>query len=436
MLGGMQGNLLPLLLAGAKEKMLKDYIDYGTGLAKPILPSTTAGNVGVPAPGGMPTMLKAPARPLSDFRAPVTVQNPNERGLGFPGIYQNPKTIAEGARANTAPESPNLKFLFNVTRRDLADMADRKLHPSEMFWTPKAKARGSDTSSRVMVPQNAQRLVDTLAEIKTGAPGMFTGMKGWYMMDPAYQRLVQLVGPERAAAEYKRLNAMAFYSPSSDVNKEINRGTAGGMFWKQGISDMYRDAGLRQEHMAAAGYPLVQGHPYHRTAMHGQQLEYLNTGKTSHMTDPKVPLYLQSSLPPHLGGQSWSPVPDAHFSRGLGMADVRPWQMNPKTGKWSPNGDHMKSAEYTPIAPWYYNNVAKPLGLEGVPAQAIQWGGMGHLTGVKTKAGAPKLELFADRIVEIAKQLGITKQSEILKFRDQVLMGEKHSALDTASPYA
>jgi len=53
------------------------------------------------------------------------------------------------------------------------------------------------------------------------------------------------------------------------------------------------------------------------------------------------------------------------------------------------------------------------------------WGAFSPQTGVDTPIGAPKLELFSQRIWERAKQLGVDPKL----LRDQVLRGEQHAEL-------
>jgi hypothetical protein len=423
-LGRMQG-LLPLLKlvsmddeGWAQPDVINDYtrtLNEGAGLARPMIP-----------PMG-PTSTAMP--PMWSGKPTVTDPGP----VVFPKLYGNPKQIAKDAAKNTAPEDPSLKALFGVTRDDLYQMSKRVLHPDEMFWSPAPKARGAATSSRVMTPENEKRLVDLLGEFRQNAPAMFRGMHGWYVMDPAYNILKNISG--KPEADFKQLNSMGFYSPSSSVMTEINRGTAGNLAWNKGLWDKWANAGLKTEELAKMGFPNVLGHMWHRSAMVPNHETFLRTGQvTTRGGDPKVPLYIQSSLPPELGGQTRWAVPDSHFSRGLGMTEVRPWKQNRNSGKLAPNAEHMKAAEYSPIGPWFYNNVAQPAGLEGVPAQAIQWGGLAHITGVKTPVGAPKLELLGQQIMRRARELGLSKESDILKLRDRVLRNEEHSLLDSFLP--
>lgn len=132
------------------------------------------------------------------------------------------------------------------------------------------------------------------------------------------------------------------------------------------------------------------------------------------MMSPKAPLYIDASGTPLSGFQTRTAVGDAHWSRGVGLADTR-------TGG-APFGS-VESAEMKQLAPWWRESVARPMGMEAVPAQAILWGGLGHATGVKTKVGAPKLELQAIEMARTAKRLGISPEMA----RDLILTGQTYA---------
>jgi hypothetical protein len=147
-------------------------------------------------------------------------------------------------------------------------------------------------------------------------------------------------------------------------------------------------------------------------------LRYFETGAHGYGKDTvKIPLYTQASGVPETGFQTAWPVPDAHFTRAVGMSDVR---------KNAGPGDYMGGSEYRTFAPWFRQNVSQPLGIEAVPTQALTWGTYAPQTGVKTPIGAGKLELISQRMWERAKELGVDPQL----FRDQVLLGQQHSELE------
>ena len=207
-------------------------------------------------------------------------------------------------------------------------------------------------------------------------------------------------------------------SPGSEVLTEINRGTAANIMAARGEFPVLQKYGGMAAANRGADFPPalrdVIGHPYHSTAQAGPMGRYLESGVVD-MTQPKVPLYLQASGVPETGFQTRLPVPDAHFARALGVADVRR-NANP--------GASMKTPEYAPIGPWFREKIAKQAGVEAVPGQARMWGLFSPQTGVDTPIGAPKLELLAQRIWERAQQLGVDPK----KLRDDVLRGKAHAS--------
>jgi hypothetical protein len=244
-------------------------------------------------------------------------------------------------------------------------------------------------------------------------------MDAWYVMDPMYQRMAQLMGPEEAKLAYRRFNAtVSPFSAASDVLTEINRGTAAHMMAQQGRWPEFLKYGGGPHPDRPPELAAVKGHAYHSTAQAPPVSNYLETGQHGYAKDTvKIPLYIDASGVPQTGFQTRLPVPDAHFTRALGLPDVRTSQDFNK---------FMGGTEYREVGPWFREQIAKPLGIEAVPAQARMWGTFSPQTGVDTPIGAPKLELFSQRIWERAKQLGVPP--EVL--RDQVLRGQQHAMLD------
>jgi hypothetical protein len=274
-----------------------------------------------------------------------------------------------------------------------------------------------------MTPGNEQRLIDALGEATTKAPRLVQGMDAWYVMDPAYQRLVQLAGPQQAGREYTRLNTLtSMASPGSDVLTEIRRGTAANMMAQRGEFPVFQQYGGLKLAKRGADFPPelvdMMGHPFHPTSHARPMEQYLERGAVE-MTSPKVPLYIQASGVPELGFQTVLPVPDAHFTRAIGAADVRAAH-----GVKNP-GVSMKTPEYRDVGPWFRTNIAQPLGIEAVPAQGRLWGLMSPQTGVDTAIGAPKLELLAQRIWDRALAKGIDPRV----LRDAVLRGTAHAGV-------
>lgn len=340
--------------------------------------------------------------------------------VAFPGVYKDPRVLAQEGAANVAPEHPALKKLFGVSREDLYDIGQqgtRQGNVEPQFWQP-AKGRGSYAANAIMTPQNAQRMVDALAEAER-FPQLTHSMDAWYVMDPAFQRMVQLVGREQAIKDYTRFNmTTAPFSAGSNVMTELNRGTAANMFAARGDYPTFAKYGGVKEGARGPDFPPeladVKGHAYHGVQS-DPVARFLATGEHGYAPDTvKIPAYSLASGVPETGFQTRWPVADAHTARSSGMADVR---------QSKDFADYMGGSEYRGFGPWYRENVAAPLGIEAVPAQARQWGLYAPQTNVDTAVGAPKLELLSQSIWERAQRLGI----DPYKLRDDVLTGKDHA---------
>jgi hypothetical protein len=342
----------------------------------------------------------------------TTVTNPQR--VSFPGIYDKPANIL--SRVETKPEDPILKQLFGVTRKDLHDVAvGRTSNMRYELPGAAAKPKGSKAAAGVMNDKNAQRLVDIINEAKKN-PDLYHGMAGWYVMDPLFDKVVDTVGRKAAPATYSRLNSyMGMASPGSDVNTEINRGTAAHMMATQGKLDKFLKQGGRP--MGSRGKPAelaaVQGHPYHSTAHGIPMRKYAETGSLQ-MESPKVPTYIAASGVPETGFQNHAAVGDSHWSRGVGLSDTRTNKNYAASGR---------NSEMQQLQPWYSDKVAKAVGLPSTSAQAVQWGALSHETGVETPVGAPKLELFAQQVRKAAARLKVTPE-EALK---RIILGTAHA---------
>jgi hypothetical protein len=351
-----------------------------------------------------------------------TVTDPQR--IAFPGIYQRPDVIAAEAASRVAPESPNLKNIFGVTREDLFQMGKGREGnlPGELPGAT-ANPRGSKAAAGVMNKKNEQRIIDAMAEAEKH-PALVQGMDPWYVMDPVFQRMVKLLGKDRAIVEYQRLNTlMGMASPGSEVLTEIPRGTAANMLYKQGrFPEFVEHLGKPASQRSTVPKDIVNvpGHMYHKTAQAIPMEQYLQTGALQ-MDSPKVPMYIEASGVPETGFQTRTPVGDAHWSRAVGLADTRGARM--LKGKPVIPGASVSTPEMQALAPWWQQNIAAPLGLESVPAQARAWGTFSGQTGVTTPIGAPKIELLADKIAETSRRLGISLEQA----RDRVLMGEAYA---------
>jgi hypothetical protein len=364
------------------------------------------------APSGSMIINKGVENPPN--RKIQTVADPYR--MMFPGVYRNPRIIAEEAAARVGEEDPAMQRLFGVTRGDLREMAQGRIGNEEPVVPPSgARSRGSLSAQNIQTPQNTQRLQDILAEA-----GRHEGLRtadAWYIMDPVYRRMVELFGPEEAAARYRRLNTLTgMASPGSDVMTEIQRGTGAHWLNEQGrFGDFQKYAGVPEAMRSSQRFPsdmrYIGGHPYHRTSQGDPMAKYLEHGSIQ-SDAPKVPLYVHASGVPETGFQTSGPVGDAHFSRGVGLSDTR-------KGPTDVQGSFSKP-EYQTLQPWWQHEVAGEVGLESVPAQARLWTALGPQTGVESELGAPKLELLAKQIMTAAKRLRVSPETA----RDMVLSGK------------
>ena len=355
--------------------------------------------------------------------APVVQTVANPERMQFPGIYKRPDVIAAEAAARVAPESPMLKRLFGVTRNDLYEMGKgRQGNLPGTLPGLAANPKGSKVSAQIMTPQNTQRLIDVMAESEK-YPALVQGMDPWYIMDPLFQKMSRELGPERAVTEYNLMNHLfGMSSPGSEVMTEIPRGSAAYFLHKQGrFPDFDKYAGM-PAHLRGEDFPqdilTVPGHAYHSTAQAGPMRKFLEKGELD-MSSPKVPMYIQASGVPEVGFQTATPVGDAHWSRAVGLADVR----GGSPANWKKS---VSNTEMYDLGPWWREQVAAPMGLESVPAQGRTWGAFSPQTGVTTPIGAPKLELIADQAAMAGQRLGISPEDALIMFINaQERLGKK-----------
>jgi GNAT superfamily N-acetyltransferase len=350
-----------------------------------------------------------------------TVTNPQRNA--FPGIYNDPRKVISDANQMVGPEDPLLQQLFGVSRQDLSDIAQGR-QGNDLGVLPGAKLNGTGAASAqgVMNPQNEQRLIDVLSEAR-GTP-LHTGMTGWYSMDPLYERFKQIFGEDDAPAKYAKFNTlMGMASPGSDVGTEIARGTSANWLNNQGrFQDFVNYAGVPgAERPGMPNFPQdmagVPGHVYHQTAQATPMSDYLRTGSMQ-MKSPKVPMYIGASGVPDIGVQSDMPVGDAHWARGVGLADTR----NPRymKGQQIVPGSSVSTPEMQTLGPWWRDRVAAQAGYQAVPAQATAWGAFAPYTGVESAIGAPKLEILSTQIGKLASRLGVSPETA----RDLVIRGD------------
>ena len=355
----------------------------------------------------------------------VTVMNPQR--IAYPDIYQDPRILVKEAASRVAPESPLLKQLFGVTRQDLFDIAQQGTRKGNILDIPfkaAANAQGAAHAEQVMNPRNVARIQSMIEEARK-YPDLYQGMGAWYTMDPLYQEFVKVLGKDRALGEYMKFNTLTgMSSPGSEVLTELNRGSAANMMDAAGrFNDFVKYGGLADWKRGKDFPPelaAVIGHPYHSTAQAGPMGKYLESGQLE-MGSAKVPSYIHASGVPESGFQTEWPVGDAHWSRLVGLPDVR--GATTKKGVESIPNASASVPEMVSLGPWWKNKIAGPMGLEAVPAQAIVWGAGSGATGVTSPIGAPKLELLAQQIGKAANRMGVSPQVA----KEMIIRGEAHA---------
>jgi hypothetical protein len=359
-----------------------------------------------------------------------TVINPQRNA--YPGIYGDPRELVAEAAARVAPENPLMRRLFGVGREDLWDISQqgaRKGNLTEVPYQFAEKGKGAKIGEQLTGRANTQRIND-LIEAAKERPELYRPMASWYTMDPLYQEMVRLHGKGNADAAYKKFNTLTgMSSPGSEVLTELNRGSAANWLSNEGrFDDFVKYAGIAEE-KRGAGFPAdmrgVQGHAYHKTAQAGPMANYLERGDISDMKSAKVPSYIHASGVPEVGFQTQFPVGDAHWSRIVGLPDVRGATSSkgmPTIPKASASVPEMRA-----LTPWWQEKIAAAHGIEPVPAQAVVWGAGSGATGVTSPIGAGKLELLSQQIGKTAKRLNISPEEA----RDLVLMGKTHAGKAT-----
>jgi hypothetical protein len=361
-----------------------------------------------------------------------TVMRPQRNA--YPEIYRSPKDLAQEAASRVAPENPLLQRLFGVTRDDLWDISQGGARAGNIVDRPfnaATNAKGAAHAGEVMNPRNVARLQDIIAEAQKH-PDLYRGMASWYTMDPLFKRFSELYGPEEAVRQYNRFNTLTgMASPGSEVLTELNRGSGANWLATQGRFEDFQRYGGLAESRRGSGFPddmrAIIGHPYHSTAQSQPMAQYLATGTLDGMGSAKVPSYIAASGVPETGFQTRWPVGDAHWSRLVGLPDVRGARTS-KGVETLPNAS-ASVPEMTALGPWWRDKVAAPMGLEAVPAQAVVWGAGSGATGVTSPIGAGKLELLAQQIGKAANRMGVSPETA----RDRIILGQAHAG--RANPY-
>jgi hypothetical protein len=314
------------------------------------------------------------------------------------------------------PESPHLKEIFGKSREDLHDdaVARGEVEPKTPIPGIAPKGKGSAHANDVTTPENAERIRNIINSYKEHDPSGYHGMVGWYEMGAMHDSIKKILGGNEKLADkvYHNLNSFTSYaSPMSSVGPEITRGTAAATMAAEGNFKKFAEqGGLPQDKapsaLKAKNFELGnEGHAMHSNAHAGAMSRFNDTGQEANAV--KTGTYRRSGDAPARGNSDYQntvPVGDSHWSRGVGLADVRA----SKAFEGSAGGPEMKV-----LAPWYHDEVARhpDVNLPSTSAQAVQWGALSKETGVNSPIGAPKLEIWADKIAEAAKREGIAPKA-------------------------
>jgi hypothetical protein len=364
-------------------------------------------------------------QPLFAVSPKPTVMRPQRNA--YPEIYSDPRELAAEAASRVAKEDPLLQQLFGVSRQDLFDISQQGTRAGNITERPfkaAANAKGAAHASEVMNPRNENRLLDLIKEAKAHSD-LYQGMASWYTMDPLFQQFKKVYGAEKAVEEYNKFNTLTgMASPGSEVLTEFNRGTGANWLSKQNRFEDFQKYGGLAEFRRGADFPEdmrgIIGHPYHSTAHSGPMSKYVESGVLD-MGSAKVPSYIHASGVPETGFQTQWPVGDAHWSRIVGLPDVR--GATTKKGVASVPNASASVPEMTALGPWWKDRIAAQAGIEAVPAQAVVWGAGSGATGVTSPIGAGKLELLAQQIGKAAKRMDVSPEVA----RDMIIRGEAHA---------
>jgi len=349
-----------------------------------------------------------------------TVDDPQR--LAYPGIYRNPKEIAQQALDAVIPEGEAMKTLFGVSRGDLDAISQGRNYgalsaPDHAFPFP-ARGRGAAVSEGVLTPANMRRIVDISGESLKHDPLKFT--RSWYEMQPFWDRAAELgLSPE----EMQRMNArIGLHSALADPRSEVNRGTLANKLINEGRLDDYvnfggygtkgsimRNGEYRPSRFEVEGFPAdmldMKSHLAHKAHV-GKLLELEKQGFYP-PSSPKVATYIQATDP--LYPDPRRPIADSHFARGIGYGDVR---------QTASPGVELSGPEYRDLLPWW-EKASDKLDLHPRDHQAMLWNVMGPQTGVKY-IGPPKLEILSDEIMKASRRLGVAPDMA----RDMVITGK------------
>lgn len=350
-----------------------------------------------------PVRPQLPATPKRGTR--TTVQQPLRKE--YPGIYQSEPEIMEQAAGQWRPESPYLRETFGVSRADVDEgyrELERRLGGRAGQRFAPVTARTAAYPEQVMGEANTRRLRNILG--LAGEDPRFAGAYGWYWNEPLMEDYIRLLGPDEGMRQFRRFHQQgAALSPGSAVPQEIERASLYNWLARQGDPEAFT---------SGEGLLPGTGHIYH-TGTHRKALERAQRTGSPFETGPMQAAKTKAYYGARTGENVWSPIMDAHFVRGIGLSDVRP------ATKATEPGASIGEREAGRVADWYARQVAQPVGMGGVGAQALQWNVLGPQTGVKSPLGAPFMEVLADLAAAKGRATGQTPREAL----DAFILGQQ-----------
>ena len=155
--------------------------------------------------------LKEAAKVLPELLSSVFKRRPlvNPVRQDFPGIWADPRRIADVAESMVPPEDASMKHLFGYNRQELDEAFGNRVgntSGSEFIGPPGKRFKTPPNIAQTMTPGNAQRLQDIIDETKK-RPGLFAATN-FYPLDPLYDRQRELLGDDLADEAFRRLNTV------------------------------------------------------------------------------------------------------------------------------------------------------------------------------------------------------------------------------------
>jgi hypothetical protein len=309
-----------------------------------------------------------------------TVADPHR--MMYPGVYRNPRIIAEEAAARVGEEDPAMQRLFGVTRGDLREMAKGRVG-NEDPRLRLSQTRAARSARRTSRPRRTPSGCRTSWPRPDATRGCAPRMRGtsWTRCTGAWSSCTARRRPKRyKPPQHPDRHGLARLGRDDRDPARHRRALAQRTGPLRRLPEICRRAGgdaLEPRFPQDMRY--IGGHPYHRTSQGEPMAKYLEAGSIQSKA-PKVPLYVHASGVPETGFQTSGPVGDAHFRAA--SACPTPARARPTCRARS------RRSEYQTLQPWWQHEVAGQVGLESVPAQARLWTALGPQTGVESERWA------------------------------------------------